>query len=51
MSMGKRARSTDVPARPPATKEVRKGVWRSSEVMVLICWVWEHPIEIYDRKG
>ena len=31
VSIGKRARSTDVPANPPARREVRKGVWRSSE--------------------
>lgn len=29
VSMGKRARSTVVPAMPPAIREVRKGVWRS----------------------
>ena len=27
--MGKSATSTEVPARPPANREVRKGVWRS----------------------
>jgi len=36
--MGKRARSTVVPAIPPAIREVRKGVCRSlSGAMVLCC--------------
>ena len=34
VSMGKRAMSTVVPAIPPATRAVGKGVWRSSDAMV-----------------
>lgn len=36
MSIGKRATSTEVPARPPAMREVRKGVWRS--MLVVVAW-------------
>ena len=30
MSMGNRATSTEVPASPPATREIANGVWRSA---------------------